>query len=190
MHPRTLIRTTLQAILIAAGTVAGSNVLREPLALNSLRAKDLPVIGIWMPEEDVTEQLPDQARERTRELAVTIEAVVSPGDDVDVRLDDIAYEIERALDADRYLRPPMPPPGYQPGDIATDSRLTSTTMVQIRTGEQMTGYVGMLWAIEYRENAFVPPVDPDEFLIAGTTYNPNGNTDPGNQPQDEIEVRS
>lgn len=189
MHPRTLIRTTIQDILIAANTVAGSNVRRAPLNLISLRKADLPVISIWIPDESVTEQLPDQARERTRELAVTIEAVVPSGDDVDVAMDNLSLEIERAIDADQYLRPPTPPPGYEDGDIATDSRLTDTVMVETKTGDGMGGYVGLVWAVEYRDHAFVPEVNPDNFLIAGTIYDPNAATHPGDQPADEILVR-
>jgi hypothetical protein len=147
------------------------------------------VIAIWQTSEAVTEQLPDQARERTQEVRTSIEGVVLFGDDVADRMDDLDLEIRAAIDADRYLRPPVPPPGYKDGDIATDSRLTDTILTKTKTGDGFGGYLGMLWLIEYRDFAHVPPVAPDEFLIAGTTYDPNAATDPGDQPGDEVLVR-
>jgi len=94
-HPRKLIRQKIKNLLIGK-TVAGTNVFTnrtKPLV-------DLPILLIYLKSEpaEVVKDLPIK-----REAEILIELIDKVGDDLDDRLDDEAYEIEKELQGNEYL---------------------------------------------------------------------------------------
>lgn len=173
IHQRTIIRNRLAEILTAGGVV---NVKTQPLSLLTLILHDLPTLGIMMMSDTVVEETAGP-RERTNEIAVVFEGVVVPGDDTADKMDALDRQVMDVLDADRYL-------GGTPREYTLDVRRQGAEMVHIRVGEQPTGYLATTYVFEYLDRSPEPATVPDSLKTLDTTYNPDGNTDPGNQPGD------
>ena len=103
-HQRTLIRQAGIATVIAAGTAAGARVLDT--RIDPIRKSDLPLIAVYTESEEVASGSSSTApRELTRTLELRFDAYVANSDAVPVALamDNIAAQIEAALDGNRYL---------------------------------------------------------------------------------------
>lgn len=103
-HPRELVRDTVVALLIAANTAAGARV--QSTRIDPIKASDLPMISVYTRDEDVADDSSKTApRELTRMLQLEIAAWVRHSDAVPVEraMDNIAAQIEAAMDGNRYL---------------------------------------------------------------------------------------
>lgn len=174
-HQRTIIRNRLREILVAAN-VAGGNVRNDGLLVETLALKDLPALGIWMMDDEVTAEDPGPRR-RTREVMTLFRGVVVPGDDVQDKLDQLERDVMDVLDADRYL-------GGNPRQYTNNVRLDGVSISLISIGQQVTGYIEIGYVMEYLDYAPEFEIVTNPFQTLDTTYNINGNTDPGNQPGD------
>lgn len=104
-HPRTLIRNAVVAMLIAANTDAGVRVTATRVEPN--KKTQLPAVSVYTLSEsiDVEESNDHAPRELERHLQLEIAAWVADSDalPVDVAMDEIAEQIEAAMDANWYL---------------------------------------------------------------------------------------
>lgn len=143
-------------------------------------ASQLPGIAIYALEEPVDPESRKRApRELTRNLRLVIEGAVEATVNVDDAMDDLAEQIERAIDADRYF-----------AGTAHDSILTSTSLGVAAEGRREVGAVLLTYTVTYFTDA-PSAVDvplPDDFATAGITTDLSGSTDPGNQAQDVVAI--
>lgn len=105
-HPRQSVRDAVVALLAAAGTAAGSNVKaswRWPQAV-----AELPSIIVRTTADDPYDEEGDRGhadlsgRGIRREITLQIEARVADATTPEEDLDDLAREIEQAIEADPY----------------------------------------------------------------------------------------
>lgn len=148
-HERKLIRDAVVAALTGE-TVAGTRVksTREAPATTD----ELPCITVYTLEEPVQEGK-SAPRELKRNLVVAVDGWVESveQDDTDDLMDDLALEIETAMDADVYI-----------SNTASDSWLTFTEMKISRSGERTIGVVHMEYLVEYRTEQRIAEAT-DEF---------------------------
>ena len=182
MHQRNVIRNAITAVLLAAKTDADDRVFPTQKLMYALR--NLPAISVYSSTEKST--LDDTApRELTRIALFTIESIVKSGEgvdegfNVDDEMDNMAEQIERAMDTDPYL-----------GGQAFQSHLVETDAISQEDGDRQLGILTMTYQVSYRTFAFVPPENTDEFKTADTTYNLGNEQDPADQTSDEITVQS
>src|SRR5918912_779283 len=106
-HQREVIRKAVQGQLLAANTAAQDRVFATRLV--PYRRMQLPAFAVYTPEEPVDPASQRTApRELKRNLRLVVEAAVNEGailraapvQNVDDALDDLALDIERAIDAD------------------------------------------------------------------------------------------
>lgn len=175
-HPRKLIRHAVAALLLGK-TAAGDRVTRTRVEPN--KKHELPAISVYTPNEPVTEGGTSAPRELTRELKVEITAwaahtAASPADDA---LDDLAEQIEAAMDAERYI-----------DNLVADSVLEDTEFTMLNEGgaDPLTGAITLTYSVTYRTQ----PADGEsaEFLHAGVTTQVAG-ADDDNVASDLINVR-
>jgi hypothetical protein len=102
MHYRQRIRDAVAAALTAANTGAGANVFtsRARPILEILQKRE-SVLSVYTADESA-QRGPDGYLS-TRTLTVSIEGMAGGGDDLDDILDDLALQVETAIDADRTL---------------------------------------------------------------------------------------
>lgn len=102
MHYRQRIRDAVAAALTAANTGAGANVFtsRARPVLEVLQKRE-SVLSVYTADESA-ERMPD-AYLSMRTLTVSIEGVAGGGDDLDDILDDLALQVEAAINADPTL---------------------------------------------------------------------------------------
>ncbi len=156
-HPRKLIRYAVAALLTNA-TAAGARVKRTREQPN--RKSRLPAIGVYTLTEPVRDTSADTApRELTRDVKVMIEAWVEdtealPFDDA---MDDIAEQIETAMDANRYL-----------DGAAGESILENTDLAFDSQGDPILGCVTLTYSVTYRTQPSTSALE--DFLRAKATY--------------------
>src|SRR6185312_6120986 len=121
-HQRKLIRKAVAALLVAANTAAGARVAST--LVDATKQSELPKVVVFTSSEDLDEELSAKSapRELTRQLELQIVGLVAhstavPADDA---VDNLAEQIEAAMDADRYITAFLPITAVDP---ATD-RLT------------------------------------------------------------------
>lgn len=165
MHARQAIRQAVIARLVGDAptyrTVARDRVFstrREPL-----RHHELPAISVYVDSEVVDEDSADTApRELKRTATVAIEGWVQYREAVDDVLDDLALEIETAMDGDQNL-----------AGTAFDSVLTLTEVGVRLEGERPLACVHLEYAVTYHtQPQLAEPVDP--FDVAGVEHDPAG----------------
>jgi hypothetical protein len=174
-HPRALIRQAVVALLIAADTAAEARV--EATREIPRRRGDGPALGVYTPEESVASSETRTApREHTRSLTLVIEGIVSGASGVDDALDDLAQEVEDALDADDTL-----------GGTAAESSLVSTDLEVMEDSGRTVGLIRLTYTVVYY--TFAPrEVDaPDAFESASVKHDLNGTTYPADQAEDIVE---
>lgn len=175
VHPRALIRQAVVAQLIAANTAAESRV--EATREIPRRRGDGPALGVYTPEESVTSTETRTApREHTRSLTLVIEGIVSGASGVDDALDDLAQDIEDALDADDTL-----------GGTAAESSLVSTDLEVMEDGGRTVGLIRLTYNVVHYTLAPREVEAPDAFELANVRYNLNGQTHPDDQAEDNVE---
>lgn len=172
-HPRKLIRQAVVAQLIAASTAAGSRV--EATREIPRRRATEPAIGVYTPTETNESDSRSAPRELKRSTEVIIEAIVVGTSGVDDALDDLAEEIENALDADDTF-----------GGAANESSYVSTDLETIEDGARTVGLVRLTYNAVYHRFAPEAVDAPDAFETADVKYNPNGNVIPSDQAEDVV----
>lgn len=159
MHERQAIRDAAVTAL-AGATAAGARVYKTRLA--PIRQAELPAISVYTEEESVTpESLKTSPRELTRSVTLAVEAWVRATDNVDDALDDLALEIETAMDADQNL-----------GATAFDSILMRTEIGLKLDGDRPMGCVHLEYAVTYHTDLRVTE-SADTFDTAGIDYRVN-----------------
>lgn len=155
-HPRKLIRHAIVGLLTNA-TSAGTRV--SATRVDPHKKTELPALSVYTLSEPVD---PASAitspRELTREVKVEIAGWVAHSQalPVDDAMDDLAEQIELAMDADPYIL-----------GTAGDSVLENTEMT-VEAGDPLVGIVTLTYSVTYR--TFVDQtVATDDFLRAGVT---------------------
>ncbi len=172
MHPETLIRREVVALLVAAGTVAGANVF--PSRKTNLRPDENPAIAVYMLDTD-SELRSEAPRIHKRTATMAVELILESGaniDDVDEPLDEFRLQAENVLDYNRYLL-----------NEADDLLPTGTSVVILSSGNRVAAHAQLLYAVTY--NQCTPePASAVPLEKAQTTYNIDNAVDPGNQVDD------
>lgn len=177
MHQRQKIREAVVAALRGA-TDAADRVHASRFV--PWRRAELPAISVYTLGEDVDPESAQTApRELARDLELVIQGIVQVGDDVDCRLDDLALQIERAMDAD---------PTF--GGVASDSLLTSTEIDFSEEGSRTVGHLGLFYTIAY----YTYPADPaaedlPDFERANVRHNLAGQVHPSDEARDSLKVQ-
>jgi hypothetical protein len=141
MHERQAIREAMIAQLVGVApafrTQARARVFKSREA--PMRLAELPAINIYVDSELITPgSEATSPRELKRVVVMAVEGWVSASENVDDALDDLALEIEAAMDVDTFL-----------GDTAFDSVLVSTEMGIKPTGDRPMGCVHLEYAITF-----------------------------------------
>lgn len=176
-HQRELIREAVIRILSNA-TAAGTRVTST--RVDAHKKNELPALSVYTLSEEV-EPASDTSspRELTRKLNLEIAGWVahSAALPVEIAMDDLAREIENAMDADVYL-----------SDLAGDSMLTATEMTIVEEKiDPLVGIVTLTYSVTYRTFVGATPAT-DDFNTAGTTTQIVGATT-GNAASDVIDVQ-
>lgn len=162
-HPRKLIRLAIVAQLIAANTAAGSRVY--PDRVDPHKSGATPAICVYTLSEPVDQAASNaQPRQLKRELQVEVAGYVTGVDEEHVvdALDDLAEEIEKAIDTD---------PRF--GGKANEAMLEDT-VVEVRAengrSDPLVGIIVLTYTVTYRTDSFAAPVELDEFLRVKATH--------------------
>lgn len=160
-HPRKLIRHAAVARLIAASTAAGTRV--EATREEPNRRGELPAIGVYTSTESVEEVGDTAPRELTRVPELHIVAWVghSQANPADDRMDDIAEQIEAAMESDRYLG----------GTVGGQGAILTSTDMRVRAAEgndPIVGIIVLTYSATYYTSPAVGPLD--DFLTAKATH--------------------
>lgn len=156
MHYRQRIRDAVKTLLINASTLAGANVFtsRSKPVLEILQ-KGQAVISVYTADETSTALKDGYMLERT--LTVSIEGMAGGGDDLDNKLDDLAAQIEAAIDADPTLA------NLLSGDLG----LTATTSEISARGNQQVGAFRLDYECSYLT---VLEQEPTPIPLPDTVY--------------------
>lgn len=178
-HPRKTFRQGLVAQLVAADTAAAARVHVD--RVDPMKKGGLPAISVFVLGETVKDGAGLSApRELERDAVVEIVAFVSGKTETEVAdaMDDIAEEIEAAMDSDPYI-----------GSKAGDSILESTEM-EIREGgssDPLIGIIALTYVVTYRTSPAAPD-DLDDFLTVKADHRIVGAVEE-NQASDEFVVQ-
>lgn len=179
-HQRKLIRHAVVAVLANAATAAGARV--QGTRIDSHKKTEIPAISVYTLSETVDDAGSGAApREITRNVKLEVAGWVAHSDvlPVDDAMDDLAEQIESAMDANRYL-----------GGEAADTILESTEM-QVRAedgrSDPLTGIVTLTYSVTYRTTP-VPPADLDDFLDVDAKHRIVGAVE-ANQAQEQFSVQ-
>lgn len=171
MHPETLICEQVVALLVAAATMAGSNVF--PSRKTNLRPDEKPAIAVYMLDTD-SELYNESPRIHKRTATMGVELILDSGaniDDVDKPMNAFRLEVENVLDYNRYLL-----------DDAEDLLPTGMSKALIPSGDRVSAHALMSYAVTYVQCTPEPVSVP--FEKAQTIYNLENAVDPGNQVED------
>ena len=177
-HQRTVIRKAVVAAIKAANTLAEQRVFSTRKNLYGMR--ELPAISVYALNEKSSLDR-TAPRELERIVSVDIEALVEKREDIDDEMDDIALEIETAMNLD---------PNF--ASEVKWSELTSTTLVSDPDGDRELGHVTLTYDMTYDSDAFVEPalVDQDDLNTVHTDYDLGGTQAPADQESDTITVQA
>lgn len=174
MHERQAIRDAVVAALLGE-TAAGARV--EASRFEPADADELPMVCVYTLEESVSQDSVNTApRELTRSLRVAIDgyAGVPANGAIDTSLDDLALEIETAMDADLNF-----------GSAVADSILENTEVLIGLAGERPLGCVHLIYAMTYRTYQRI--ADPDDALDSvDVHYSLSGEQDADDQANDVL----
>lgn len=138
MHYRQRIRDAVKQRLLAANTLAGTNVFtsRARPVLEILQRQQM-VLSVYTSDEN-SEPSPDSYN-LVRTLTVSIEGMAGGGDDLDDVLDNLAEQVEAAIDADDTL-----------GTLLTEPMELQSTVSEITArGNQQVGAFRMDFEAQY-----------------------------------------
>lgn len=164
-HQRKLIRKSLVALLASANTAAGTRV--QGTRVEPHRRTQLPALSVYTLREPVRETSAGTTpRELTRDLKIEIAGWVAHTEalPVDDAMDDLAEQVERAIDASPYL-----------GGVVADIVLESTDMEVIEDdgrSDPMVGIVTLTYSATYYTEPAAGTVD--DLLTVGSTIKPVG----------------
>ncbi len=153
-HPRKLIRQAVVALLVSVGTAAGARVLGT--RVDPHKKSQLPAISVYTLNDPVDEDA-SSTTEDAHELELEVAAWVAHTDalPVDDAMDDIAEQIEAAMNGDPYL-----------GNQASKVRLVGSTMEVIEDdgrSSPMVGIIVLTYTVHYRTD-LTAPAPTDLFL--------------------------
>lgn len=136
-HARQLIRKAVQAALIAENTAAGTRVFSTRMV--PWETTDLPAVAIYTLNEPIdAESRNNSPRKLWRNLELKIEAQVIADANVEDVIDDLAVQLERAMNRD-----------YTFGQTASDSILTNTEVNVEVIGERPVGVLELTYDVVY-----------------------------------------
>jgi hypothetical protein len=164
-HQRKIIRHAVVDLLTKAGTSAGTRV--QATRLDPHKKSELPAISVYTMREPVAPASAEhEPRELTREVEVEISGWVAHSDayPVDDAMDDLAEQIEAAMDGDRFI-----------GGAAAESILESTELAIQGEGAPLIGIVTLTYTVTYRTSPAAPELD--DFTRVGVTHRIVGTSD-------------
>jgi len=173
-HPRKLLRQAVVAQLVAASTAAGARV--EATREIPRRRATEPAIGVYTPEEENESTGRSAPRESMRSTQLIIEGIVVGSSGVDDALDDLAEQIEDALDADDTF-----------GGKASESSYVRTELETLEDGARTVGLVRLTYNAVYFKLAPAAVAAEDAFEVASLKYDLNGAVIASEQAEDLIE---
>lgn len=165
-HPRKLIRKAVVALLVAANTNAGARVTATRVEPH--RKSQLPAISVYTLREPIDQDASSATspRELKRNVRLEVTGWVAHSDtiSVDDAMDDLAEQIEAAMDADPYL-----------GGTAGEFLLEETVMQVVEddaASDPLVGVVNLTYVVTYH----TMPAEPvlDDFLTVGATHEIEG----------------
>lgn len=174
-HPRKLIRQAVAAQL-AGQTAAGARVFRSRMV--PLKRVELPAIAIYTPEEEADFETDSAPRELKRTLQLYIESAADGTGDVDDVLDDLAEQIEAAMDADDTL-----------DGNASSSVLTRTELDVDESTGRTVSVIRLTYAVTYYAFAPAEVAAPDDFITADIRHSVNGDQAAADQARDVVAVQ-
>ncbi len=138
MHYRKRIREAVRALLTAADTLAGPNVFtsRARPVLEILQRREV-VLSVYTADEE--SQRSEDGHLLVRTLEISVEGIAGGGEELDDVLDDLAGQVEAAVDADPTLG----------ALLHDDMELTSTTTEITARGNMQIGAFRMTFACQY-----------------------------------------
>ena len=139
-HPRQAIREAVVALLVAAGTDAGSDVY--PTREVPWRSVELPGIAVYSLEE--SSQRITGGRDLDRSVVLAIHAVAQLSEGIDDALDALALQVEKAMAADPTL-----------GGKALASYLAGTEISVDETTQRPVGAIRLAYEVRYHTTAAV-----------------------------------
>jgi hypothetical protein len=180
MHERQSIRDAIVAALATAvddefPTAAGARVYKA--RKNPLRLGDLPAICVYTDDEAI-EKSNEAPRELKRIVRVAVDCWVRASENVDDDLDDLALEVETAMDADLSL-----------DRNAFDSMLASTEIGISPDGATPIACAHMVYEVAYHTQQRVADAT-DDFDTADVVIENHGaddGEDGDNRPHDLVE---
>lgn len=158
-HPRADIRAAVAAML-KGRTDAGQRVLNA-FPPDAYQKSDLPAIYIFpMPSTESAEKFTESPRELKRTIRLGVNArTFGESDDIVDRLDRLADQIERVMEADPYL-----------SEKAADCILSQTATDVKTDGAVLFGDIGLIYDVTYytiqRENKGAAALSPFEGIDA------------------------
>lgn len=171
MHPRQQIREAFKARLVEAATAAGDRVYTSRIAPIGDDKDELPAILIYTRDEKLDPDkggygLDAEDTYTRRELKLVVEGVVRGGNTVDDRLDDLAEQIENALDD-------WEVPGFEGARLRL---IESDIDVVTENVNFPLGAIGLTWEVIYFKawRPREPGTRPDSVWTILNGYDPEG----------------
>jgi len=174
-HPRQLIREAVVAIL-KGHTDAGDRVFKS--RVRPLTSRLLPAIGVY-----TTEQTSDTEETSPRKYSHTVKVHVQGIFEVDENLDDamdaLSLQVEQLLQAN---------PTW--GGTADDSALVKTSMYFVNDGRTDSGCLELEFEADFETKpGLVSESSLNDFAVAGVTYIPPTEEDPGFTDEIQLPVQ-
>lgn len=178
-HQRKLVRQAVAALLTNA-TAAGARV--QATRIDPIGNTKLPFIAVYTPREEVDPELSTgEPRELTRQVQVEIAGFVAHTDavPVDDAMDNLAEQIEAAMDADRHLS----------GEAAESVLESTETQVRAEDGrsDPLIGIVTLTYSVMYRTTPAIGTLD--DFLRVKATHALTGGVEDTVPAIDEFTVQ-
>ena len=172
-HERKLIRQAMVAKLAALVTSVGGRVFKT--RLEPIKTVELPCLNVYTTDvETISEDSADTApRELKRTARIAVDAWTTATDNVDDEVDDLAEEVEAAMDDDVFL-----------GIAFIDDVILQSTEVGLSTqGNRPMGVVHLEFAVTYRTQVR-KPAPTDKFDKADTRISISGEQATDDQTHD------
>ncbi len=176
-HERQDIRDAIVAQLVEAETSAGARVLKT--RLEPVRTSQLPCLAVYTEDETVDPSTASTApRELKRIVRVAITAFTVATENVDDALDDLALEVETAMDVDLNL-----------DETAFDSVLLSTEYDLKMEGERPLGAIRLVYRVVYHTDIRTQEADEarEDLETVDVQYDLEGSQDVLDQAHDLVE---
>jgi hypothetical protein len=174
-HERQLLRDAVVAQLIGptpyVRTAAGPRVFRT--RNGPVRETDLPCLCVFVSSETV-DASNQWAPLRTGTLTIEAYVKAAPTADLDAALDDLALQVETAMDLDPYL-----------ASSARTSALAKTTLETSMLGAQPMGRAALEYTCDY-ETPFRGPPAADDFHTADIRTSLGGTQATADQSHDVV----